>query len=82
MGFPRLSLEKQIELIPNVLAGIEAKPTMHQDSLLLMIMPVLGELSKNPPTDPDKKKSLLGLCEKPSVSKVDMIGIVYIIIIH
>ena len=26
----RLPLEKQMELIPNVLAGIEAKPTMHQ----------------------------------------------------
>ena len=33
-------------------------------------MPVLGELAKNPPGDPQKKKSLLGLCEKPSVSKV------------
>ena len=35
-----------------------------------MIMPVLGELAKNPPGDPQKKKSMLGLCEKPSVSKV------------
>ena len=33
MGFPRLSLEKQMELIPAVLAGIEAKPTMHQVEL-------------------------------------------------
>jgi proteasome component ECM29 len=30
MGFPRLSLERQMELVPSVLAGIEAKPTMHQ----------------------------------------------------
>ena len=70
MGFPRLPLEKQAELVPSVLAGIEAKPTMHQDSLLLMIMPVLGEVAKGAPTDPEKKRSLLGLCEKPSVSKV------------
>jgi len=71
MGYPRLSLEKQAELIPSVLAGLEGKPTSHQDSLLLMIMPVLGELAKHPPTgDPDKKKSYLGLCEKPAVSKV------------
>ena len=46
-------------------------PACVQDSLLLMLMPVLGELAKNPPADPDKKRSLLGLCEKPSVSKVD-----------
>ena len=43
---------------------------MHQDSLLLMIMPVLGEVAKTAPTDPEKKRALLGLCEKPSVSKV------------
>jgi hypothetical protein len=41
-----------------------------QDSLLLMIMPVLGELAKHGPKDPTKKKSVLGLCEKPAVSKV------------
>ena len=52
------------------LAGIEAKPSMHQDSLLLMIMPVLGEVAKTAPTDPEKKRALLGLCEKPSVSRV------------
>ena len=70
MGFPRLPMEKQAELVPSVLAGIEAKPSMHQDSLLLMIMPVLGEVAKTAPTDPEKKRALLGLCEKPSVSKV------------
>ena len=66
-------MEKQAELIPSVLAGLEGKPTSHQDSLLLMIMPVLGELAKHPPTgDPDKKKSFLGLCEKPAVSKAGL----------
>jgi len=70
MGFPRLPIEKQAELVPSVLAGIESKPTSHQDSLLLMIMPVLGEVAKIAPTEPEKKRSVLGLCEKPSVSKV------------
>jgi proteasome component ECM29 len=70
MGYPRLSLERQAELVPSVLAGMEAKPTQHQDSLLLLIMPVLGEVARAAPTDPEKKRSLLGLCEKPSVSKV------------
>ena len=32
MGIPRLSIEKQAELVPSVLAGIESKPTSHQDS--------------------------------------------------
>jgi proteasome component ECM29 len=31
MGFPRLSLQRQMELVPSVLTGIEAKPTMHQE---------------------------------------------------
>ena len=56
--------------MPSVLAGIESKPTSHQDSLPLMIMPVLGEVVKIAPTDPEKKRSVLGLCEKPTVSKV------------
>ena len=55
MGFPRLGLEKQAELVPSVLAGLENKPTSHQDSLLLMIMPVLGEVVKHAPTEPEKK---------------------------
>lgn len=70
MGFPRLPVEKQAELVPTVLASIEAKPTSHQDSLLLMIMPILGEVAKQAPTEPERKKSALGLCEKPSVSNV------------
>ena len=70
MGFPRLPMEKQAELVPSVLASIEAKPTIHQDSLLLMIMPVLGEVAKQAPADPERKKSWLGLCEKPNVSRV------------
>ena len=35
-----------------------------------MIMPVLGEVAKIAPTDPEKKRSILSLCEKPTVSKV------------
>ena len=35
-----------------------------------MIMPILGKVAKIAPTDPEKKRSILGLCEKPTVSKV------------
>ena len=45
---------------------------------MLMIMPVMGEVARLAPTDPEKKKSLLGLCEKPSVAKV----LVYLPIVH
>ena len=30
MGFPRLSMERQAELVPSVLAGLESKPSCHQ----------------------------------------------------
>ena len=70
MGYPRLPAAKQVELIPSVLASIESKPTSHQDSLLLMIMPVLGEVAKHCPADGEKRRASLGRCEKPSVSKV------------
>ena len=35
-----------------------------------MVMPVLGEVARQAPTQPDRKKGVLGLCEKPAVSKV------------
>ena len=75
MGFPRLTVERQAELVPSVLAGLDSKPSSHQDGLLLMIMPVMGEVAKQAPTEPEKKKSVLGLCEKPGVYKVSDIKI-------
>ena len=61
MGFPRLSLERQAELVPMVLAGLESKPSSHQDSLLLMIMPVMGEVARLAPTQPERKKAGLNI---------------------
>ena len=31
MGFPRLPLEKQAQLVPSILAGLDSKPASHQD---------------------------------------------------
>lgn len=67
LGYPRMELNKQAELVPSVLNAIEGKPLSHQDSLLLIIMPALGHI--NIPTDPDKRASLLGLHDKPYVAK-------------
>ena len=49
MGLPRLSLERQVELVPSVLAGLESKPSSHLDSLRLM----LG--ARQSPTEPENK---------------------------
>lgn len=67
LGFPRLSFEKQTELVPTMLNSLEGKPQSHQDSLLLMIIPLLGHVQI--PADPAKRNSLFGLNEKPHVSK-------------
>ncbi|XP_066591555.1 proteasome adapter and scaffold protein ECM29 [Prorops nasuta] len=67
IGFPRLGIEKQIELIPGILNAIEGKPVSHQDSLFLMIMPIMGQI--NIPKDPEKCKSFLGLQDKPQIAK-------------
>ncbi|XP_032663557.1 proteasome adapter and scaffold protein ECM29 [Odontomachus brunneus] len=67
LGYPRMEMSKQAELVPSVLNAIEGKPLSHQDSLMLIIMPALGHI--NIPTDLDKRASLLGLQDKPYVAK-------------
>ncbi|XP_011343237.1 proteasome adapter and scaffold protein ECM29 isoform X2 [Ooceraea biroi] len=67
LGYPRMEMSKQAELVPSVLNAIEGKPLSHQDSLLLIIMPALGHI--NIPADPEKRASLLGLHDKPYVAK-------------
>ncbi|XP_012265500.2 proteasome adapter and scaffold protein ECM29 [Athalia rosae] len=67
LGYPRMEISKQGELIPSVLNAIEGKPLSHQDSLMLIIMPALGYI--NIPLDSDKRASLLGLQDKPYVAK-------------
>ena len=68
MGYPRMPPSKQALLVPAVLSSLEGKPESHQDSLLLMIMPIIGEVVA-PTEDPLKKLNYLGLSEKPSVAK-------------
>nr|CAH7763652.1 unnamed protein product [Callosobruchus chinensis] len=66
-GFPRLSIEKQAELVPTVLTALENKPQSHVDSLLLLIVPLLGKIKV--PTDPEKVSGVFGLNEKPQITK-------------
>ncbi|OXU22910.1 hypothetical protein TSAR_016170 [Trichomalopsis sarcophagae] len=67
LGYPRMEISKQAELIPSVLNAIQGKPLSHQDSLMLIIMPALAHV--NIPLDPEKRASLLGLQDEPQVAK-------------
>lgn len=67
LGYPRMNINKQAELVPCILNAIEGKPLSHQDSLLLIIMPALAHIKV--PMDPDKRGALLGLHDKPNVAK-------------
>ncbi|XP_075970288.1 proteasome-associated protein ECM29 homolog [Anticarsia gemmatalis] len=60
MGFPRLPREKQISLAPCLLEAIENKPQGHQDSILMLVMPLLGDIKEND----------LNLKEKPKLSNL------------
>ncbi|KAF7987486.1 hypothetical protein HCN44_003248 [Aphidius gifuensis] len=66
IGYPRMDIKKQVELVPSVLNAIDGKPLSHQDSLLLIIMPILGHIEI--PMDPEKRQNLLGLKEKRNIA--------------
>ncbi|KAK9876967.1 hypothetical protein WA026_015999 [Henosepilachna vigintioctopunctata] len=71
-GFPRLPVEKQVELVPAVLNALKDKPITHIDSLLLLLLPLLGKVQV--PSDPEKLPLIFGLNEKPELSK-QLLGI-------
>ncbi|KOB74355.1 Proteasome-associated protein ECM29-like protein [Operophtera brumata] len=60
MGFPRLPREQQQTLAPTLLSAIENKPQAHQDQILMLVMPLLGEI----------KETNLNLKEKPKVASL------------
>ncbi|XP_072940517.1 proteasome adapter and scaffold protein ECM29 [Epargyreus clarus] len=60
MGYPRLAREQQLKLAPALLEAVENRPIAHQDSILLLVMPLLGEI----------KETDLNLKEKPKVSSL------------
>ncbi|CAH1134863.1 unnamed protein product [Ceutorhynchus assimilis] len=66
-GFPRLPIEKQTELVPTIINALKDKPILHIDSLLLLIVPLLGKVKV--PSEPEKIQSFFGLNENPEVSK-------------
>ncbi|XP_068630379.1 proteasome-associated protein ECM29 homolog [Battus philenor] len=60
MGFPRLPRDKQLALAPLLLEVIENKPQGHQDGILMLVMPLLGDI----------KEKDLNLKEKPKLSSL------------
>ncbi len=68
MGFPRLSAADRCALLPSLLPALEGKPTSHQDSLLLLVLPDLAAFPA--PEDEDRKRTALGLADKPQVAKL------------
>ena len=66
MGFPRLELTQQAELLPLLLESLNDKPVQHQDNLLFIALPGLAftnvstELTKQP---------YAFLKEKPNLAK-------------
>ncbi|XP_019760174.1 proteasome adapter and scaffold protein ECM29 [Dendroctonus ponderosae] len=67
-GFPRLSIEKQVELVPVMITALRDKPTSHLDSLLLLIVPLLGKVKV--PTEPEKIRDFFGFSKSPEVTKL------------
>ncbi|XP_055629040.1 proteasome-associated protein ECM29 homolog [Toxorhynchites rutilus septentrionalis] len=63
MGFPRLTIEEQTEMAPLLMNCLEGKPEPHQDKILMLVLPLLGEIKI--PENPDSRSELLGLSGKP-----------------
>ncbi|XP_059487966.1 proteasome adapter and scaffold protein ECM29 [Neocloeon triangulifer] len=63
LGYPRMPLAKQAELAPCLLNALDGKPQCHQDSLLLLLMPVIGEVKF-------EGSNYFRLSEKPNLAKL------------
>ncbi|XP_049865676.1 proteasome adapter and scaffold protein ECM29 [Pectinophora gossypiella] len=60
MGYPRLPRDQQLSLAPTLLESIENKPLGHQDGILMLLMPLLGDI----------KEDALNLKERPKVANL------------
>ena len=68
IGFPRLNLQAQTVLVPVILNCLEGKPEIHQNKLLMLILPLLGEIKF--PEDPKERETFLfGLSDRPNTKQ-------------
>lgn len=68
LGFPRLDLAAQTVLVPVILNCLEGKPEIHQNKLLMLILPLLGDIKF--PEDPKERETFLfGLSDRPNTKQ-------------
>ena len=68
LGFPRLDLQAQTVLVPVILNCLEGKPEIHQNKLLMLILPLLGDIKF--PEDPKERETFLfGLSDRPNTKQ-------------
>lgn len=67
LGYPRLDIAKQTELVPTILSCIEGKPEIHQNKLLMLILPMLGSIKF--PENPAERKSLFDFDKRPATKQ-------------
>lgn len=67
LGFPRLDITTQTELVPVILNCLEGKPEVHQNKLLMLILPLLGDIKL--PENPVERKALFGLDERQNTKQ-------------
>lgn len=63
MGVPRLTVQEQTEMVPSLMNCLEGKPEPHQDKILMLVLPLLGEIKI--PENSENRSELLGLSGKP-----------------
>ncbi|KAK2167662.1 hypothetical protein LSH36_25g00006 [Paralvinella palmiformis] len=65
MGFPRLDVGKQAQLVPQLIKCLEGRPDAQQNSFLQLLMPVLPHVKL--PSKPEEKLLLYGLVDQPKI---------------
>ena len=66
MGYPRLELTQQAELLPQLLSSLHEKPQQHLDSLLFIALPALSHANVSTEA---LKQPYLFLAEKQNLAK-------------
>jgi hypothetical protein len=64
--FPRMAPADKSKYVPDMVGSLKGRPANHQNTLLRMIAPLLGDVQM--PTDPKAKESLYGLDKVRGVS--------------
>ena len=64
LGYPRLTMERQAELLSLMLGCLDGKPANQQDSVLQLLIPVLGHVTM--PSSVAEQKRLYGMADKPA----------------